>query len=131
MSAQTIQKTNAAGYEGQLNDWIQQEKAAIDLIAAIGKLWFEKSIELVIFRHQLVDRSNSEIMNLHLYAKNIVKKPINVTDTAMLAYEIMKANICPSKIDIGKLAFEWHNEQANFKSASYFIHDKLSDFIYT
>ncbi len=129
MSAQTIQKTNAAGYEGQLNDWIQQEKAAIDLIAAIGKLWFEKSIELVIFRHQLVDRSNSEIMNLHLYAKNIVKKPINVTDTAMLAYEIMKANICPSKIDIGKLAFEWHNEQANFKSVSDFINDKLSNFI--
>ncbi len=129
MSAQTIEKTNAAGYEGQLNDWIQQEKAAIDLISAIGKLWFEKSIELVIFRHQLVDRSNSEIMNLHLYAKNIVKKPINVTDTAMLANEIMKANICPSKIDIGKLAFEWHNEQANFKSASDFIHNKLSNFI--
>ena len=129
MSAQTIEKTNAAGYEGQLNDWIQQEKAAIDLISAIGKLWFEKSIELVIFRHQLVDRSNSEIMNLHLYAKNIVKKPINVTDTAMLANEILKANICPSKIDIGKLAFEWHNEQANFKSASDFIHNKLSNFI--
>jgi glyceraldehyde 3-phosphate dehydrogenase len=129
MSAQTIEKTNAAGYEGQLNDWIQQEKAAIDLISAIGKLWFEKSIELVIFRHQLVDRSNSEIMNLHLYAKNIVKKPINVTDTAMLANEIMKANICPSKIDIGKLAFEWHNEQANFKSASEFINNKLTDFI--
>ena len=129
MSAQTIEKTNAAGYEGQLNDWIQQEKAAIDLISAIGKLWFEKSIELVIFRHQLVDRSNSEIMNLHLYAKNIVKKPINVTDTAMLAAEIMKANICPSKIDIGKLAFEWHNEQANFKSAAEFINNKLTDFI--
>jgi len=129
MSAQTIEKTNAAGYEGQLNDWIQQEKAAIDLISAIGKLWFEKSIELVIFRHQLVDRSNSEIMNLHLYAKNIIKKPINVTDTAMLANEIMKAKICPSKIDIGKLAFEWHNEQANFKSASDFIHNKLNDFI--
>jgi glyceraldehyde 3-phosphate dehydrogenase len=129
MSAQTIQKTNASGYEEQLNDWIQQEKAAIDLIAAIGKLWFEKSIELVIFRHQLVDRSNSEIMNLHLYAKNIVKKPINVTDTAMLANEIMKANICPSKIDIGKLAFEWHNEQVNFKSATDFIHNKLSNFI--
>ena len=37
------------GYETQLNDWIQHEKAAIDLISAIGKLWFEKSIELVLF----------------------------------------------------------------------------------
>lgn len=128
MSANTLEKVNA-DYEGQLNGWIQQEKAAIDLIAAIGKLWFEKSIELVIFRNQLVDRSNSEIMNLHQYAKNIVKKPINVTDTALLANEILKANVCPSKIDIGKLAFEWHHEQANFKSAAEFINHKLKDFI--
>jgi glyceraldehyde 3-phosphate dehydrogenase len=61
-------------YETELNEWIQHEKAAIDLIGAIGKLWFEKSIELILFRNQLVDRSASEIMNLHLYANNIVKK---------------------------------------------------------
>ena len=33
-------------YESELNDWINHEKAAIDLIGIIGKLWFEKSIEL-------------------------------------------------------------------------------------
>ena len=70
---QTKETANAA-YQTQLNDWIVQEKAAIELIGTIGKLWFEKSIELILFRNQLVDRSVSEMMNLHLYAKNIVKK---------------------------------------------------------
>ena len=47
----------------------------------------------------------------------------------MLANEIYKAtDICPSKIDIGKLAFEWHQEQKNFKSATDFINAKLKDF---
>ena len=68
---ESLEKTNT-DYQSQLNDWIKQEKAAIDLISAVGKLWFEKSIELILFRNQLVDRSASEIMNLHLYAKNIV-----------------------------------------------------------
>ena len=63
-------------YETELNDWIKHEKAAIELIGVIGTLWFEKSIELIIFRNQLVDRSASEIMKLHQYAKDIVKQSI-------------------------------------------------------
>ena len=124
----TLEKTGVS-YENQLNNWIEQEKAAIDLISAIGKLWFEKSIELVIFRNQLIDRSGSEIMGLHQYAKNIVKKPINVFDTAALANEILKADVCASKIDIGKLAFEWIQEKDQFSSYADFIGKKLKSFI--
>ncbi len=128
MSLDTLKKENAS-YEGQLHEWVQNERATIDLISTIGRLWFEKSIELVLFRNQLVDRSASELMKLHMYANDFVKKPITVQDTVLLAGEIYKAaDICPSKIDIGKLAFEWHQEKANFKSATEFINAKLKDF---
>jgi glyceraldehyde 3-phosphate dehydrogenase len=125
---QTKEKANEA-YETQLNDWIIQEKAAIELIGTIGKLWFEKSIELILFRNQLVDRSVSEIMSLHLYAKNIVKKNISVQDTLAIATEINNADVCPSRVDIGKLAFEYQQEQVNFKSVAEFIGAKLKDLI--
>ena len=49
----SLEKTNK-DYQTQLNDWIKQEKAAIDLINAVGKLWFEKSIELILFRNQFI-----------------------------------------------------------------------------
>jgi len=42
-------------YEKTLKTWIEDEKAALELIAVVGKLWFDKSIELVIFRNQMVD----------------------------------------------------------------------------
>jgi glyceraldehyde 3-phosphate dehydrogenase len=128
MSSDILEKSGVS-YESQLSTWIEQEKAAIDLISAIGKLWFEKSIELVIFRNQLIDRSGSEIMGLHQYAKNIVKKPITVFDTATLANEILKADVCPSKIDIGKLAYEWHQEKGQYASPAEFIGKKLKSFI--
>jgi glyceraldehyde 3-phosphate dehydrogenase len=117
-------------YEGQLQSWIGLEKAAVELIQIVGLLWFDKSIELVLFRNQLVDRSASEIMNLHNYAMNVVKKPINVSETLSLAKEIYALNnVCPSKIDIGKLSFEYQNEKANFKSINDFITQKLSNLI--
>ncbi|MDI1354592.1 MAG: glyceraldehyde-3-phosphate dehydrogenase [bacterium] len=114
-------------YQSQLNDWIEHEKAALDLINIVGKLWFERSIELILFHNQLVDRSASEILNLHLYAKNIVKKPISIYETMSLAAEIMLSKVGPARIDIGKLAFEWHTEQNNFKSKLDFINDKLKE----
>ena len=116
-------------YEKELNNWIKQERAALDLIGIVGKLWFEKSIELIIFRIKLVDRSASEIMNLHLYSKDIVKKPINVLDSVLLATEIQRANICASRIDIGKLVYEWTQEKDNFKSTADFINHKLKNLI--
>ena len=120
----TFEKVNG-DYQSQLNDWINQEKAAIDLINVVGKLWFEKSIELVLFRNQLVDRSASEIMNLHLYANNIVKKPITVFETLELANEILIGNYGAARIDIGKLSFEWQQQNINYASKSDFVNDKL------
>ena len=124
----TLEKVNG-DYQSQLNDWIKHEKAAIELINVIGKLWFEKSIELILFRNQLFDRSSSEIMNLHLYAKNIVKKPITVDDTVELAKEILSSQVGAGRIDIGKLAFEWIQEGSGFKSKADFINIKLKDLI--
>ncbi|HET6225195.1 MAG TPA: glyceraldehyde-3-phosphate dehydrogenase [Bacteroidia bacterium] len=116
-------------YEAELKDWIEHEKAAISLISSIGKLWFEKSVELILFRNQLVDRSASQIMNLHLYSKDIVKKPISIMESVQLADEIYKLDVCPSRIDIGKLAYEWQQEKKEYPKAADFINYKLKDFI--
>jgi glyceraldehyde 3-phosphate dehydrogenase len=132
MALDTLKPTNGKitdTYETELNDWIKHERAALELIGIVGKLWFEKSIELILFRNKLFDRSASEIMNLHLYSKDIVKKPINVIDSVLLANEILKADVCPSRVDIGKLVFEWSQEKESFKTAADFINNKLKDLV--
>ena len=116
-------------YENGLADWIQQEKAAIALIHVTGSLWFDKSVELVLFRNQLVDRSASEILNLHQYAKQVVKNPINIHDTLMLAKELYQLDLAPSRIDIGRLGSEWLLEKGQFINVKEFVGNKLSGFI--
>lgn len=116
-------------YESELADWIQLEKAAIALIHLTGTLWYDKSVELVLFRNQLFDRSASEILYLHQYAKDVVKKPINAIDTLMLVKELSALDLAPSRIDIGRLGFEWLAEKKNYNSSKEFIYDKMRDFI--
>lgn len=80
-------------YEQDLHEWIKAEKAAIELIHIIGTLWFDKSVELVIFRNQTVDRSASQILNLIQYAKEIVKKPITIFDALAIAKELNSVDL--------------------------------------
>ncbi len=100
------------------------------LIHITGALWFNNSVELIIFRNQLVDRSASQILNLHQYAIDIVKKPISVIDTLALARVLNEMDLAPSRIDIGKLAAEWLAEKSEFKNdTKAFLTSKIGDFV--
>ncbi len=130
MSTSMNNELGQTTYQNQLCDWIEQEKAAIELIHITGDLWFDKSVELIVFRNQLVDRSASQILNLHQYAKDFVKKPISVIDTLMLARIIKTMDLAPSRIDIGRLGAEWISEMLDFKNdPQAFLTNKLKDLI--
>ncbi len=116
-------------YSNELKVYVNQERAALDLLHYTGKLQFEKSIELVLFRNHLVDSKITEAMRLHNYAAEVVGKAISVFDTAELAKDIYEMDLAPAKIDIGKLASEWLKEQGRFKTKKDFLEDKLHNFM--
>jgi len=114
-----------ANYKEELKARILEEKAAIELIKITSDLSFERSIELTIFRNQLIDKRSSEILNLHEYAKAFVEKPINIKETLAIAKAIAESNVATSKIDIGKLTFEWIKEKNSYENIKGFINEKL------
>lgn len=116
-------------YSNELQVYVNQEKAAVDLMNSVGKLLYDKSIELVLFRNHLVDMSPSEVMKLHKYAAEVVVRPISIFDTADLARCLYDMELAPAKIDIGKLASEWVKEREYFKTQSEFLAEKLRNFM--
>ncbi len=131
MTTETMKlKESKDNYVTGLNDWVKQEKAAIELIHILGSLWYDRSVELIIFRNQLIDRSASQILALHQYAKEIVKKPVSIFDSLQIARELVQHNLAPSRIDIGRLTSEWINEKESFKNDTReFIINKLGAYI--
>lgn len=116
-------------YEVQLDAHVKRERAAVKLASKTGQLLYDHGVELVLFRNHLVNLSVSEILNLHEYAAKVVNKPIDVFTTSTLAEELLKMDLAPSKIDIGKLTFEYLEEQSKFASKADFLNDKLASFI--
>jgi len=114
----------SSSYETKLNDWVKQEKAGIDLLNSVGTLMYDKGIELLLFRNQLLEIGVSELMNFFAYANNVVKRKTDVATTAALANEMLKMDLAPSKLDIGLISAEFLENGAT--DANAFLSDKLS-----
>jgi glyceraldehyde 3-phosphate dehydrogenase len=117
------------GYEAELNAYISQERAAVEIANSVGRLMFDKGVELVFFRNHLVDTHISEIISYFDYAKDVVKKPIDVNTAAEISKELSNIDLAPSKIDLGKLTSEYLAEKASFSSINDFLNNKLGNFI--
>ncbi|MDP3469832.1 MAG: glyceraldehyde-3-phosphate dehydrogenase [Daejeonella sp.] len=112
-------------YENEFNNWIDKEKKAIELINVVGKLWFDRSIELLLFRKPLFDIGSSEILAHHQYARKIVNKNISIYESLAIAQAIANSNLAPSRIDIGRLAAEWIDADGKYSNIEDFVIKKL------
>lgn len=109
--------------------WIDKEKKTLELINLVGQLWFDHSVELILFRRGLVDARASEVLNHHEYARNYTNQPLTLSISVMLAKAIAALDLAPSRIDIGTLGKEWLVEKDNYADANEFVSDKLGKFI--
>lgn len=113
-------------YVQELSRWVELEKAAIRLINAVGSLYYDKGVETVLFRKPLLNQDASEIINHHSYARNVSGKGMTVHDSVLLAEEMTRLPLVPSRIDLGKLLTQWFDEKEKYAGLGDFLGDKLS-----
>lgn len=118
---------NTVLYEKEISLQSARRKAGVDLIKIISDLWYDKSIEMVLFRNALIDRNVSDIINLHEYAGEFVGKPISVFDSVEIARAILSLDLPPAKLDIGKLTYEFHMNDNKYSDAKGFVIDRLKN----
>ena len=114
-------------YEKEVSFQADRSRAGVEFIKIISDLWYDKSIEMVLFKNQLIDKNVSEIINLHEYAGEFVGKPISIFDSVAIANVILLLDLPPSKLDIGKLTYEFYLEKDKYKNAQEFVIDKLKE----
>ena len=111
-------------YEKELSFQADRRRATVEFIKIVSDLWYDKSIELVIFRNSLIDKNVSDILSLHEYAGAFVQKPISIFDSVEIAQAIKTLDLPPSKLDIGKLTYEYHLSEDS-SDATGFVAGKL------
>jgi glyceraldehyde 3-phosphate dehydrogenase len=114
-------------YSNTLDNWINDEKAGFEFVNLVGQLYYDKSIELIIFRSQLIDRSSSVILKKHFHSLSVIGKALKIQDSVLIARELIRMDLPPARIDIGRLNFEWTEESKNHADVRAFLTDKLKD----
>lgn len=112
-----------------LGSWITDEKAGFEFVNLVGQLYYDKSIELIIFRSQLIDRSSSVILKKHFHSLSVIGKALKIQDSVLIARELLLLDLPPARIDIGRLNYEWTEESKNFGTVKAFLEVKLKDLI--
>jgi len=112
-------------YNEEVLSQAQTRRITLEFINIVNDLWYDKSIELVLFRNPLVDKRASEILNLIEYAREFVSKPISILDALDIAKAITQINLPSSKLDIGKLAYECYLSATNCQDKVAFVNNKL------
>ncbi|PID88188.1 MAG: glyceraldehyde-3-phosphate dehydrogenase [Bacteroidia bacterium] len=102
----------------------RKNKAVAEFINLASDLWYENSIELILFRHQIVNRGITEILNLLDYTRRFVEKPIDILEVLAMTKDLKKLQLPMSRLDIGKLTYEFLMEQNN-ETRQEFITRKL------
>jgi glyceraldehyde 3-phosphate dehydrogenase len=118
---------NTALYQKEVSFQVDRRRAGVELIKIISDLWYDKSIEMVLFKNQLLDKNVSDIINLHQYAGEFVGKPITIFDSVEIARVVSELDLPPAKLDIGKLTYEYLLEDDKYPDARHFVLDKLKD----
>ena len=112
-------------YNEEVLSQAQTRRITLEFINIVNDLWYDKSIELVLFRNPLVDKRASEILNLIEYAREFVSKPISILDALDIAKAITQIDLPSSKLDIGKLAYECYLSTTNCEDKVAFVNNKL------
>jgi glyceraldehyde 3-phosphate dehydrogenase len=119
--------SNTPLYQKEVSFQVDRRRAGVELIKIISDLWYDKSIEMVLFKNQLLDKNVSDIINLHQYAGEFVGKHITVFDSVEIARAIWELDLPPAKLDIGKLTYEYLLDDEKYPDARHFVLDKLKD----
>ncbi len=126
----TLLKVTMAGiksYEKELAFQADRRKATTEFIKLASDLWYDKAIETVLFKNQVIDKNVSDVINLHEYAGEFVQKPISIFDSVEILRAINDITLPPSKLDIGKLTYEYHSDANGYTNVKSFVIEKLKN----
>ena len=118
--------SNEEFYEKELINHTKKCRYTVQFISILSELWYVDSVELLLFRKQLVNKNVNEVLNLIKHASEFIEKPISIFDVVEIAKIIKDIYHPPSKIDIGKMVYEYKLNE-NKISLKDFVKNQLKD----
>ena len=112
--------------EDHFGRWKNREEIAEAMIPMIGKLYREKNVTVTVYSRALVNKSVIQILKAHRFVKQIEDAELSVVETFPVLQEVIRLDLGPSRIDIGKIAVEYKKDNRGL-SIEEFVRAELEE----
>ncbi|AJD48432.1 glyceraldehyde-3-phosphate dehydrogenase [Isoalcanivorax pacificus W11-5] len=95
------------------------------MIPMLGKLYREKNVTTTVYSRSLVNKSVIQILKTHRFVKQVEDAELSVVDTFPILQEVVKLDLGPCRVDIGKLAVNYKKDSRG-QSIEEYVRDELA-----
>ncbi len=88
-------------------DWSEREAIAESMLPLIGKLYRDHGVITSVYGKSLVHKSVVDILRTHRFARQILENELSVRDSSPILLAMMKLDLSPGRVDIGKLTVRY------------------------
>jgi len=93
--------------------WKEQQTAVEQMIPLIGLLYRENGVTISFFGRRLLNHSAIDIIKAHRFAIQMVGEELEVSKSLALIQAMIKMNLAPAQVDLGKLCYGFMQEKGN------------------
>lgn len=112
-------------YTLSVSERVKNEKAAAALIKIVGDLFYDRNVQVVLYRQPMVDQRPSEMLQAHVHGSVMAGEMLGIDDTLAMAQALLASKVQNASIDIGRLATEWRREAGVYLERKKFLEVKL------
>ena len=115
-------------YTLSVSERVKNEKAATVLIKIVGDLFYDRNVQVVLYRQPMVDQRPSEMLQAHVHGSVMAGEVLSINDTLAMAEALRSSQVQNASVDIGRLATEWRREAGIYLHRKAFLESKLQGF---
>lgn len=111
-----------------LNSWQERQEYAEMMQPLLGKLYRDKAIEISLYGRSLLGATTIDIIKAHRTVRQHTGEKLRLRESWPLLEAICKMELAPARIDLGKLAFNFHyTDKANGASVEDYLKAELAE----
>ena len=107
-----------------LDAYVRDQGLAENMIPAVGTMYRDKGVVVTVFGRKLMNASTIEVIKAHRLGRSMIGKPMPLVQTTEVLDTMMGMDLGNSRIDIGKLAYQY--ESSKGESLAAFLANSLA-----
>ncbi len=93
-----------------LEQWKRGQELAEAMVPLLGKLYRDAGIVPMVYGRNIANSSTIDILKAHRYVRQFEGGELNIEDSFPLVEALVGMQLCPARVDFGKLAVAWLNQ---------------------